>query len=167
MENNNEEILLSSIIANMTLGIINRTLQIVDYCIKVYNKEKVYNFINEEVKIIALMFCLLPTIVDIFMMSLYILLHKEEGLTLIVKIKNFFLFILSMETLYPIGVHTSLRTKYTYNSDNPLTTMRFVNAKHIMLVALPQLIIVPINCSAKDHSFHLVDISSLIFTVNC
>ena len=170
MENNNEEkktniIILSAIIVNMIFGVTNRILQIVDYCIKVYNKEQKYNFINDELKIIVLTFCLLPTLVNIFMMSLYTILHKEEILTLKVKIKNFILFILSMEFLYPLGVQMSLRTKYSYDSDDPVITMRFINAINFMLVSLPQLLILPINCSAKGYSFHPVDIASLIFSI--
>ncbi len=181
MENQNENqnensqpnfgiIILSSIILNMVLGVTNRILQIVDYCIHVYNnKEKIenlkYNFISDDVKIIALTFCILPTIVSTFMISLYTLLHKEKYLTPIIKIKNFFLFILSMECLFPIGVHISLRTKYSFNSDNPLITMRLINALHFMLVALPQLLIVSINCSAEFYGFHPVDIASLIFSI--
>ena len=99
------------------------------------------------------------------MISLYTLLHKEKILTLKVKIKNFILFILSMECLYPLGVQLSLRTQYSYSSDNPLITMRFINALHFLLVSLPQLLIVPINCSAKGYSFHPVDITSLIFSI--
>ena len=170
MENNNEEkktniIILSAIIVNMIFGVTNRILQIVDYCIKVYNKEQKYNFINDELKIIGLTFCLLPTLINIFMMSLYTILHKEEILTLKVKIKNFILFILSMECLYPLGVQMSLRTKYSYDSDDPVITMRFINAINFMLVSLPQLLILPINCSAKDYSFHPVDTASLIFSI--
>ena len=43
--------------------------------------------------------------------------------------------------------------------------MRFINALHFLLVSLPQLLIVPINCSAKGYSFHPVDITSLIFSI--
>ena len=163
-ENNINMILISIIIVNMTLGITNRILQIVNYCINVYyfSEDKRY---KNEVKAAALMFCILPTIVSVFMMSLYLIFHNEETYSPIVKIKKFFLFILSIEILYPLGVHQSLSTKYSYNADNPLITMRLINAIHFMFVALPQLLIVPITCSAEEHKFHPVDITSLIFSI--
>ena len=153
---------LIPMITNMVFGITNRILQIIDYCLNYYEKKN-YKFHSEEVQFAALIFCFLPTVVCAFMMLLYSLLHYEKILTFKVKIKNFFLFILSTECLYPIGVHLSLKTKYSDYSDNPLITMRFVNAVHFMLVALPQLLIVPINCSAKEE-FNPVDIASLIFS---
>ena len=149
---------------NSLLGITNRVLQIVDYYLNENEKGK-YKFIFKEVKFTALTFCILPTAVDIFMISLYSILHYEKMLTPLVKIKNFFLFIISMEFLNPIGVHISLKTKYTYTADNPVITMRLINALHFMLVAIPQLLVVSINCSGKDGFFNPVDIASLIFSI--
>ena len=176
METGDEEkniniILLAAIIVNMILGVTSRILQIVDYCINVYYVEEGKRY-KDDIKTAALTFCILPTTVSAFMMTLYTIFHnekdlidKENNLTTKKKIKNFFLFILSIECLYPIGVHKSLRTKYSDNSDNPIITMRLINAIHFMLVALPQLLIISINCSAKDHKFHPVDIVSLIFSI--
>ena len=70
-----------------------------------------------------------------------------------------------MEFLNPIGVHISLKTKYSFDDDNPITTIRLINATHFMLVAIPQLLVVSINCSDKDNSFNPVDIASLIFSI--
>ena len=149
---------------NIVLGIGNRILQIVYYCMNNYGNKEFYGFKINEVKNAALTFCILPTAVCAFMMIFFLFLHYEEMLTPIVKIKNFFLFLISIEILYPIGVHKSLSTKYTYSSDNPLITMRFVNAIHFMLVALPQLLIVSINSSAKSR-FNNIDIASLVFSI--
>ena len=156
--------ILVPIAVNSLLGITNRVLQIVDYCLN-KNKSGNYKFKLDEVQTTALTFCILPTAVNIFMISLYSILHYEQMLTPLVKIKNFFLFIISMEFLNPIGVHISLRTKYTYTADNPVITMRLINASHFMLVAIPQLLVVCINCSDKDNSFNPVDIASLIFSI--
>ena len=98
------------------------------------------------------------------MMGLYCIFHYEENMTPIIKIKNFFLYILSIEALFPLGVQKSLKTKYSYNADNPIITMRLVNAVHFMLVALPQILIVSINGSANDFGMQNLDIVSLVFS---
>ena len=149
---------------NAILGITNRLLQIIDYCLNRYEYKKKYEFMTEEVKKAALTFCLMPTAVSIFMMGLYCFFHYEEKMTAKIKFKNFILFILSIETLFPLGVHRSLKTKYSYNADNPLITLRLVNAVHFMFVALPQLLIVSINGSAKDNGLGNIDIASLVFS---
>ena len=144
------------------MGIINRLLQIIYYCLNRYHYGQ-YKFEEPEVSKAALTFCVFPTGVNIFMMSLYCILHYEEKMTPIIKIKNFFRYILSIEILFPLGVHKSLKTKYSYNSDSPVVTLRLVNAVHFMFVALPQLLIIPINSSMRD-KFQAVDIASLIFS---
>ena len=121
-----------------------------------------YNFGHDEIRKAALTFCIFPTGVNIFMMILYCIFHYEEKMTPIIKIKNFFRYIFSIEILFPLGVHKSLKTKYSYNADNPLITLRLVNAVHFMFVALPQLLIVPINASMKG--FQWIDIVSLVFS---
>ena len=126
------------ILFNLVLGTLNRVLQIVFYCIKRYQTN--------------------------FMMGLYLLLHSEENLTVKLKIKKFFMFIFSMEFLFPLGVHHSLRTKYSYNSDNAIITMRLVNALHFLFVALPQILIIPINSSIND-KFEGIDFASLIVSI--
>ena len=157
-------IILGPMGVNILLGIINRVLQIIYYCMNKYGDKEKYGFKEDEVRNAALTFCILPTAVSAFMMFFFLILHYEEMLTPIVKIKNFFLFIISIEILFPIGVHKSLSTKYTYSSDNPIITMRFVNAIHFMLVALPQLLIVSIN-SSYNEKFNPVDIASLVFSI--
>ena len=148
---------------NALLGITNRILQILDYCLNKYSYNK-YIFLTTEVEKAALTFCLLPTLVSMFMMGLYCIFHYEENMTIKIKIKNFILFVISMEFLFPLGVHRSLKTKFSYNADNPLITLRLVNALHFMFVAIPQLLIVSINGSANDNGLQNVDIASLIFS---
>ena len=145
---------------NLVLGIMNRLIQIIYYCMKNYR----HKFLVSTIKKACLTFCILPTAIDAFMIGLYCLLHSEENLTIKIKIKKFFLFIISMEFLFPLGVHLSLRTKYSYNADNILITMRLVNALHFLFVALPQILIVPINSSINDE-FEGIDIASLICSI--
>ena len=145
---------------NSLLGIINRILQIIDYCLNKYK----YDFAVDEIQKAALLFCIMPTAVSAFMMGLYCIFHYEEKMTAKIKLKNFFLFIISIEILNPLGVHKSLKTKYSYNADNPLITLRLVNAIHFMLVALPQLLVVSINSSALETGFQIIDIASLVLS---
>ena len=149
------------ILFNLVLGTLNRVLQIVFYCIKRYQTN---GFQVDTIQQASLTFCILPTAIDTFMMGLYLLLHSEENLTVKLKIKKFFMFIFSMEFLFPLGVHHSLRTKYSYNSDNAIITMRLVNALHFLFVALPQILIIPINSSIND-KFEGIDFASLIISI--
>ena len=166
MSSNTEDNKMKSYIPitfNSILGISNRIIQVIDYCLNKYNYHKYY-FLTEDIQKAALTFCILPTAVNIFMMGLYCIFHYEENMTPIIKIKNFFLYILSIEALFPLGVQKSLKTKYSYNADNPIITMRLVNAVHFMLVALPQILIVSINGSANDFGMQNLDIVSLVFS---
>ena len=159
----NRKKLYIPIILNSFLGISNRILQIIDYCFNNYKYDN-YKFMTDEIKKAGLTFCILPTIVNIFMMGLYCIFHYEENMTPKIKVKNFFLYILSIETLFPFGAQLSLKTKYSYNADNPLITMRLINAVHFMLVALPQLLIISINGSANEYGLQKLDIISLVIS---
>ena len=163
MEDNLQNSIISPsfyIIINAFIGILNRIIQIIYYCVNYYGDY----FEVDTIQQASLTFCILPTIVDIFMMGLYLLLHSEEYLTVKKKFKKFILFVLSMEFLFPLGVHLSLRTKYSYNSDNELITLRLVNALHVLFVALPQILIVPFNSSVNDKCL-CIDILSLVVSV--
>ena len=144
---------------NSLIGITNRILQISYYCYTNHREE----FQSSNIKSTALTFCILPSLLNFFMISIYCLFHYEEKLTWIVKLKYFLWYIFSCEFLYPIGVHRSFTTKYSYNADNPIITMRLVNAIHFMFVALPQLLVVSINSSARGN-FVGLDIASLVFS---
>ena len=148
---------------NSILGIADRIFQIVDYCLNRY-KYKQYDYKTEEVQTAALTFCIMPTAVNAFMMGLYCIFHSEKNLTIKMKLVNFIRFLFSMEILYPIGAQKSLKTKYSYTADNVLITMRLVNAVHFMFVALPQILIIPINGSANDDGMQSIDIVSLIIS---
>ena len=158
----NERSIKTFVLINIFFGVLNRFFQIIYYCIHKYEKNG-GKFLVETIRQASLTFCILPTAIDIFMMGLYLLLHSEEYLTIKKKFKKFILFVLSMEFLFPFGVHLSFRTKFSYNSDNELITLRLVNALHVLFVALPQILIVPINSSLND-KFIWIDILSLIFS---
>ena len=97
-------------------------------------------------------------------MLIYCLFHHEEKLTIITKIKSFFLYLFSTEFLYPIGVQISFKTKFSENADNPLVTMKLLNSMHVMFISIPQLLIISINSSAHDH-FAKIDIASLVISI--
>jgi hypothetical protein len=145
---------------NSLVGVTNRILQIVYYCL---TNNRWHEFQTSNVKKTALTFCILPSALNLFMISIYLIFHTEKRLTPKVKLKTFFAYIFSSEILYPIGVHYSFLSKYSYNADNPIITMRLVNAIHFMFVAVPQLLVVTINSSARG-SFKGVDIASLVFS---
>ena len=144
---------------NSLVGVTNRVLQICYYCLTKHWGD----FQTSHVKKAALTFCILPSAINFFMITIYCLFHYEEMLTPKVKIKNFFWYLFSCEFLYPIGVHRSFKSKYSYNADNTIITMRLVNAIHFMFVAIPQLLIVTINSSARGN-FKGLDIASLVFS---
>ena len=144
---------------NSLVGIANRIVQICYYCLTKHWGD----FQTPNVKKAALTFCILPSALNFFMISVYCIFHSEERLTPKVKLKNFFWYLFSTEFLYPIGVHRSFLTKYSYNADNPIITMRLVNAIHFMFVALPQLLIVTTNSSSRGN-FKAVDITSLVLS---
>ena len=159
MQGQNYTPLIVPMIFNSLIGVTNRILQIIYYCLTKHWGD----FQTPHVRKSALTFCILPSALNFFMITVYCIFHYEERLTPVVKIKNFFWYLLSMEFLYPIGVHRSFKTKYSFNADNPIITMRLVNAVHFMFVALPQLLIVSINSSARGH-FKGIDIASLVFS---
>ena len=159
MQGQNYTPLIVPMIFNSLVGVTNRILQIIYYCLTKHWGD----FQTPHVRKSALTFCILPSALNFFMITIYCIFHYEERLTPVVKIKNFFWYLLSMEFLYPIGVHRSFKTKYSFNADNPIITMRLVNAVHFMFVALPQLLIVSINSSARGY-FKGIDIASLVFS---
>ena len=159
MEGPNNCGLIIPMVFNSLIGITDRVLQIVYYCLTKHWDD----FQTKNVKKSAITFCILPSALNFFMITTYLIFHSEEILTPIVKIKNFFWYLISNELLYPIGVHRAFKTKYSYNADNPIITMRLVNAIHFMFVSVPQLLIVPINSSARG-DFKGIDISSIVFS---
>ena len=159
MQSQNITPLIIPMAFNSLVGITNRVLQICYYCFTKHWGD----FQTSHVKKTALTFCILPSAINLFMITIYCIFHSEEMLTPKVKLKNFFWYLFSCEFLYPIGVHRSFKTKYSEDADNPIITMRLVNAIHFMFVAIPQLLIVSINSSARGN-FKGLDIASLVFS---
>ena len=159
MENRDTCGLILPMVVNSVIGLTDRVLQIVYYCLTKHWGD----FQTKNVKKTALTFCILPSGLNFFMITIYCLFHFEEMLTPIVKLKNFLWYLFSSEILYPIGVHRAFKTKYSYNADNPIITMRLVNAIHFMFVSVPQLLIVTINSSARGN-FKGIDIACVVFS---
>ena len=159
MERANITPLIIPMILNSIIGLTDRVLQIVYYCLTNHWDY----FQTKNVKKTSLTFCILPSGLNFFMITIYTLFHSEEMLTPIVKLKHFLWYIFSSELLYPIGVHRAFKTKYSYEADNPIITMRLVNAIHFMFVSIPQLLIITINSSARG-DFKGIDIASLVFS---
>jgi len=162
MENDNKNskdsinlIIKIIMIFNLLLGLTNRVLKIIYYCIS--------HFEVNTVEKASLTFCILPSVLNVFMISLYCILHSEENLTTLGKLKKILYYVISMEFLFPVGVQMSLKSKFSYNADNPLITMRLVNAVHFMLVALPQILIASIN-SSINNDFTKLGIGSLVLS---
>ena len=145
---------------NCLLGITDRILQI---CYYAYTRKNNL-FEVQTADNLALTFIILPLGLNILLMLIYCLFHHEEKLTIITKIKSFFLYLFSTEFLYPIGVQISFKTKYSENADNPLVTMKLLNSMHVMFISIPQLLIISINSSAHDH-FAKIDIASLVISI--
>ena len=145
---------------NCLIGVTDRILQIWYYA---YSKKN-NKFGVKIADSIALTFIILPLGLNFILITLYCLFHHEEQITIVTKIKSFFLYLISTELLYPIGVQTSFKTKFSENADNPIVTMKLLNATHAMFISIPQILIISINSSAHG-SFEKIDIASLIFSI--
>ena len=141
---------------NCLLGIADRVLQICNYS---FTKKD--NAFEEPIADkIALTFIILPFGLNLILILIYCLFHHEEQLTFLTKIKSFFLYLISTELLYPIGVQTSFKTKFSENADNPIVTMRLINGIHVMFISITQILVTSINSSAREN-FTKLDIASL------
>ena len=159
-EENIKPLIFLIIIVNCVLGLADRITQLCYYCITRND------FIKEtSIKNTALVFCILPTAIHVFMILIYVLFHHEQLHTCKHKAKIVALYTLSTEALFPIGMHRSFKSKYSETADNVLITMKVLNAVHCMFVSLPQLLIVTVNSSASDKGFSSVGIASLVFSV--
>ena len=144
---------------NCLLGVADRVLQICYYSFTKKNDE----FNAPTADQICLTFIILPFGLNLLLITIYCLFHYEEQLTFLTKIKSFFLYLISTEILYPIGVQISFKTKYSENADNPIVTMKLLNAIHVMFISIPQILIISINSSAHE-DFTKLDISSLVIS---
>lgn len=145
---------------NSFLGVADRVLQICFYCFT----NKWNEFQTDTAKKISLTFCIFPSAFHLIIILTYVIFHNEKILTPCVKFKNFFLYLFSTEFLYVIGIQKSNITKYSENADNPLTTMKVLNALHILFISVPQILVVTINSAARD-SFKGIDIASIVLSV--
>ena len=145
---------------NCLLGIADRVLQICYYCFTRKNNA----FEVPTADKITLTFIILPFGLNFILITIYCLFHHEEQITILTKIKSFFLYLISTEFLYPIGVQTSFKTKFSENADNPIVTMKLLNGIHVMFISIPQILIISINSSAHE-DFTKLDISSLVISI--
>ena len=145
---------------NCLLGIADRVLQICYYCFT--RKNNVFEVPTADK--ITLTFIILPFGLNLILITIYCLFHHEEQITILTKIKSFFLYLISTELLYPIGVQTSFKTKFSENADNPIVTMKLLNGIHVMFISIPQILIISINSSAHE-DFTKLDISSLVISI--
>ena len=145
---------------NCLFGIADRVLQICYYCFTRKNDA----FEVPTADKITLTFIILPFGLNFILITIYCLFHHEEQITILTKIKSFFLYLISTELLYPIGVQTSFKTKFSENADNPIVTMKLLNGIHVMFISIPQILIISINSSAHE-DFTKLDISSLVISI--
>ena len=147
-----------TLIFNSILGITNRVLQICYYAITRKN-----DYFLSSADTITLTFIILPLGLNLLIILTFVLFHYEPGITFLTKLKSFFVYIISSELLLPMGVHESFKTKYSESADNPIVTMKILNSFHALFVAVPQIIIISINSSARDN-FEKIDIASMVFS---
>ena len=150
-----------TIILNSILGIADRVLQICYYALT--KKDNKFNKIKDSADNIALTFIILPFGFHFILILTFVLFHYEQGLTCLTKIKSFFLYLISSELLIPHGIQVSFKTKYSEYSDNPLVTMKLLNAVHVLFISVPEILIISINSSANDE-FKKIDIASLVIS---
>ena len=155
----NPIVVIITLYFNCLLGIADRVLQI---CYYIFTKKNDL-FAEEKVDNLTLTFIVLPFGLNFILITIYCLFHHEEKLTVLTKIKNFFLYLFSTELLHPIGVQASFKTKFSENADNPIVTMELINAIHIMFISIPQILIISINSSANE-KFEKLDIASLVIS---
>ena len=144
---------------NCLLGVADRVLQICYYCITKQNNK----FQVDTAENISLTFIILYFALNFILMTIYTLFHHEEQLTLVKKIKSFFLYLISTELLHPIGVQMSFKTKFSESADNPIVTMKLINGLHVIFISIPQLLIISVNSSANEE-FTGLDIASLVIS---
>lgn len=153
---NSNKLVYITIAINSILGLSDRVLQLCYYCITTFDDKSVRN--------VALTFCILPSGINILMILIYVIFHHEEMLTPIKKVKILFMYLISSEALFPIGMQKSFKTKFSEYTDNPIVTMKVINALHLMFVSIPQILIVCIYSSSIDY-FNGIGIASLVLAI--
>ena len=143
-----------TIILNIIFSIIDRVCQLTFY--------NITTFLDDTVKSTCLAFIVIKTCSYFLMMVLYLLSIKDSEIPLNDKIKYFFIFMVSTEVNYSVGVHKSFKSRWA-DADNILVTKKVLNTIHLMFISLPQLLIISIHSSAKQ-KWESIDIISLFFS---
>lgn len=116
-----------------------------------------------EAKNLALLFILFRPVLLFCIFFTYAILHYERMLTCSKKVITFIIFLFSMYAGYSPGVHLSFYSKYYLESENGIVVCKIVNAFSFIFVALPKILIIPINNSNAD-SWLAIDIIAIIFS---
>ena len=153
----NSGFVFATIGINSAIGIGERVLQIIYYCKRDFVRES-------NVKKLDLTFIILPAAIHFFIYLMYFLLHNEPMLTMGVKIKNFGIYIISSQFLFPIGIQSSLKNKFSEATDYSLNILRVLNGIHIFLVSVPQMFIVIINSLALFKNLRALEIVCISFS---
>ena len=153
----NSGFVFATIGINSAIGIGDRVLQIIYYC-------KTDLSHSSKVKKLDLPFIILPAAIHFFIYLMYFLLHNEPMLTMGVKIKNFGIYIISSQFLFPIGIQSSLKNKFSEATDYSLNILRVLNGIHIFLVSVPQMFIVIINSLAESKKLGALEIVCISFS---
>ena len=153
----NSGFVFATIGINSAIGIGDRVLQIIYYC-------KTDLSHSSNVKKLDLTFIILPAAIHFFIYLMYFLLHNEPMLTMGVKIKNFGIYIISSQFLFPIGIQSSLKNKFSEATDYSLNILRVLNGIHIFLVSVPQMFIVIINSLAESKKLGALEIVCISFS---
>ena len=142
---------------NSAIGIGERVFQIIYYC-----KKDFKDYLN--VKKLDLTFIILPAAIHFFIFLMYFLLHNEPNLTIGIKIKNFIVYLISSQFLFPIGIQSALKNKFYEGTDYSLIILRVLNGIHVFLVSVPQMFIVIINSLATNAELKTLEIICICFS---
>lgn len=152
MADMNKFFVFFTIYLNLFLCIADRACQIYYYVTT--------NFSNETIKGTCLSFILIKPGANVVMMILYLIALNDIGIGVRTKIKYFFLYVLSAEFCYSIGVHQSFKSKFSQYADNVIVTKKVINMMHIMFISMPQILIITVHSSSKGF-FLPIDIANL------
>jgi hypothetical protein len=120
-------------------------------------------FINSTIKNTLLAFILMYPSVNIIMVTIYLFSHNDFSISVKTKIKYFFMYLISSEFAFSIGVHKTFKSRYSLEAENIIVTTRVLNTLHLIFVSLPQLLIVTVHSSSLGE-YKVVDILSLLFS---
>ncbi len=146
-------IILFSLYFNSTIALIDRVLQILYYCLT--------HFINDQIKELLLFFLLVKIITFCIMITVYMISLDE--ITFCDKIKQILVFTICGEILFILGVHYSIKNKYSKKYESPLLTIRIINGFHLFLISIPQVFIIIVN-GTSNGSFQGIDVISILFS---